>query len=120
MRFKNWAVLPMAGFVLATGILHNHLVKSDPAADAKIPAPPTQIKLWFSEKPEVAFTSVTLMKSDSTRIATLRAVATDDTMAVAVPLSTTSLLPGDYLVGWRTASGDGHAVRGTFRFSISP
>jgi methionine-rich copper-binding protein CopC len=120
MRIRNWTVLPMAGFLLATGMLHNHLVKSDPAADAKIPAPPTAIKLWFAEKPEVAFTSITLMKSDSSRIATLRAVATDDTMAVSIPLGATTLVPGDYLVGWRTASRDGHAVRGTFRFSISP
>jgi methionine-rich copper-binding protein CopC len=120
MRVRNWTVVPVAGFVLATGLLHNHLVKSDPAADAKVAASPAQIKLWFAEKPEIAFTSITLMKSDSTRIATLRGVATDDTMAVAIPLGTTSLAPGDYLVGWRTASGDGHAVRGTFRFSISP
>jgi methionine-rich copper-binding protein CopC len=120
MRVRNWAIAPLAGFVLATGLLHNHLVKSDPAAGAKLAAAPTQIKLWFSEKPEVPFTSITLMKGDSTRIATLRAVATDDSMAVSIPLGATSLLPGDYLVGWRTASGDGHAVRGTFRFSISP
>jgi methionine-rich copper-binding protein CopC len=121
MRIRNWTALPaMAGLVFGTGMLHNHLVKSDPAADAKVAASPAQIKLWFAEKPEIPFTSITLMKSDSTRIATLRAVATDDTMAVAIPLGTTTLAPGDYLVGWRSASSDGHAIRGTFRFSISP
>jgi methionine-rich copper-binding protein CopC len=110
----------LAGSALFTGVLHNHLVKSDPAAGATIPQAPTAIRLWFAERPEIAFTSVTLMKGDSTRIATIRAVATDDSMSVAAPLTGPPLPPGDYLVGWRTASTDGHAVRGTFGFSISP
>jgi methionine-rich copper-binding protein CopC len=69
--------------------------------------------------PEIPFTSVTLMQADSTKIATIKAVATDDSMAAAAPLST-SLPPGKYLVGWRTASSDGHAIRGMFEFSIAP
>ncbi len=110
----------LAATVLLTGMVHNHLVKSTPGAGDTLTAAPVEIKLWFAEKPEVAFSSVTLMKSDSTRIATIRAVATDDSMAVSIPLASTPLAPGEYLVGWRTASGDGHAVRGTFGFSISP
>ncbi len=121
MPIKPGTLLPALGtaFVLSA-LLHNHLVRSTPAAGEKLAAAPAEIRLWFAEKPEVAFSSVTLMKSDSTRIATIRAVATDDSMAVSAPLSTTTLPPGEYLVGWRTASADGHAVRGTFGFSISP
>jgi methionine-rich copper-binding protein CopC len=120
MRPIRRAILPaLCGSALLTGFLHNHLVKSEPAAGARLAQSPREIRLWFAERPEVAFTSVTLMKGDSTRLATIRAVATEDSMAVAIPLAS-PLPPGDYLVGWRSASTDGHAVRGTFGFSISP
>jgi methionine-rich copper-binding protein CopC len=121
MSIKRWKALPaLAAGLILTGMVHNHLVKSVPNSGETLTAAPREIKLWFAEKPEVAFTSVTLMKGDSTRIATIRATGTDDSMAVAIPLDKTPLPAGDYLVGWRTASDDGHAVRGVFRFSISP
>lgn len=116
MRPIRFAILPaLCGSVLFTGLLHNHLVESDPAAGAKVAQSPKEIRLWFAERPEVAFTSATLIKGDSTRIATIPAVATNDSMAAAIPL-TSPLPPGDYLVGWRSASTEGPAARGTFGF----
>ena len=110
-----------AAAVLVSGMVHNHLVKSVPAEGEQLAAAPKEIRLWFAERPEIAFTSVTLMQADSTRIATIKAVATVDSMAAAVPLSLPAPLPpGKYLVAWRTASSDGHAIRGVFGFSISP
>lgn len=112
--------IPLAvATVLLSGMVHNHLVKSFPTNGERLAAAPKEVRLWFNERPEVSFTSVTLMQADSTKIATIRAVATDDSMAVVAPL-TTPLRPGKYLVGWRTASSDGHAIRGMFEFSISP
>jgi methionine-rich copper-binding protein CopC len=108
-----------AAAVLGTGMLHNHLVKSSPADGEHLTVAPKEIRLWFNERPEIPFTSITLMQGDSTKIATIKAVATADSMAAAVPL-TAPLVPGKYLVAWRTASGDGHAIRGVFGFSISP
>jgi len=108
-----------AAAVLGTGMLHNHLVKSSPADGERLTVAPKEVRLWFNERPEIPFTSITLMQGDSTKIATIKAVATADSMAAAVPL-TTPLVPGKYLVAWRTASGDGHAIRGVFGFSISP
>jgi len=105
--------------LLATGMRHNHLVKSAPGQGQELATAPTEIRLWFSERPEVAFTSVTLMQGDSTRIATIKAVATDDSLAVSIPLAM-PLPAGKYLVGWRTASKDGHAIRGVLGFSIAP
>ena len=108
-----------ATVTLGTGMLHNHLVKSSPGKDEQLSSAPKEVRLWFSERPEVAFTSVTLMQEDSTRIATVKAVATTDSLVVAAPL-TMALPPGKYLVGWRTASRDGHAIRGVFGFTIAP
>jgi methionine-rich copper-binding protein CopC len=80
---------------------------------------PAEVRLWFNERPEIPFTSVTLLTADSTKIMTIKAVKTDDSMAVAAPLGT-ALKPGSYLVTWRTAGSDGHAIRGTYGFSIAP
>jgi len=102
-------------------LVHNHLVKSSPSEGDSLRAAPVEIKLWFSERPEVAFTSATLIRgnADSTRIGPLKAAATDDTLAVKVAVPAT-LEPGTYVVAWRTASRDGHAIRGRFRFTVAP
>jgi methionine-rich copper-binding protein CopC len=105
--------------LLVTGMVHNHLVKSSPADGEQVHAAPKEIRLWFNERPEIAFTSVTLLQSDSTKIATIKAVATMDSMAASIPLQA-PLPAGKYLVAWRTASSDGHAIRGSFGFSIAP
>jgi methionine-rich copper-binding protein CopC len=105
--------------VLGTGMFHNHLVKSLPAAGDTLAASPKEVRLWFNEKPAIRFTSVTLLTADSTKIVTIKAVATEDSMAAAAPLPT-PLAPGTYLITWRTAGIDGHAIRGTYRFSIAP
>ena len=68
---------------------------------------------------EIPFTSVTILRADSTKVATIKAVATNDSMAASAPLPA-PLPAGSYLVVWRTASRDGHAIRGTFGFSITP
>ena len=108
-----------AGTALLTGMIHNHLVKSTPTAGEKLTASPAEIRLWFNERPEIPFTSVTILRADSTRIATIKAVATTDSMAISAPLPQ-PLPAGSYLITWRTASRDGHAIRGTYGFSIAP
>lgn len=117
---KGLRILSLAAAVtLVTGMVHNHLVKSAPSQGERLAAAPKEIRLWFNERPEIPFTSVTLMKADSTKIATIKAVATSDSMAASAPLLT-PLPPGKYLVAWRTASSDGHAIRGVYGFSITP
>jgi methionine-rich copper-binding protein CopC len=105
--------------LLATAMVHNHLVKSSPADGEQVHAAPKEIRLWFNERPEIPFTSVTLMRSDSTKIAIIKATATTDSMVAALPVQA-ELPAGKYLVAWRTASSDGHAIRGIFGFSITP
>ena len=110
------------GALVALGtaaMFHNHLVKSSPMAGESVPASPAEIRLWFNERPEIPFTSVTLLTADSTKIVTIKAVKTTDSMAVVAPL-VNPLKPGTYLVTWRTAGTDGHAIRGTYRFTIAP
>lgn len=117
-RLPKYAALGAVA-VLGTAMFHNHLVKSAPTAGETLGAAPKEIRLWFNERPEIPFTSATLLNADSSKIATIKATATEDSMAVAIPV-TTELKAGSYLITWRTASRDGHAIRGTFGFTIAP
>ncbi len=96
---------------------HNHLTKSTPAVDEQLAASPKAIRLWFAEKVDAKFSSITLMRADSTKIETPKPTATDDPKSIATDVPT-ALPSGKYLIRWRTAGDDGHAVRGTFSFSV--
>lgn len=117
---KTRYLLLAAPFLLGmAGAVHNHLVKSAPEKDQQLTAVPTEVRLWFSERPELNFTSVTLLRADSSRVPVSKVRPTDDTLSVAADIAA-GLPPGHYTVAWRTASRDGHAIRGRFGFTIAP
>ena len=97
---------------------HAHLRRSEPAANERLTSSPPAIRLWYSERPELAFTRVRLRAADSSEI-TLGAIArmTDDPMGVTVPIAR-PLAVGKYTVLWRTAAADGHASSGSFGFEL--
>jgi copper transport protein len=99
-------------------LAHAHLERSEPSSRDRLTAPPTAIRLWFSERPELGFTRVRLLAADSSEIA-LGAVArmTGEPMGVSLPIPTT-LPAGTYTVLWRTAAADGHATTGSYRFDV--
>lgn len=96
---------------------HAHLKRSDPAAGARV-APPTVIRLWFTEAPELVETRVTLVDSAGT-VVPLGAVErdADGPLALRVRLPA-PLAPGSYRVRWSTAAADGHPSNGSFAFAI--
>ena len=106
--------------VLTTGFaMHLRLVKSVPASGQLVTEKPTEIRLWFSQKPEVGLTVVRLLREDSTALEIGKVVATEDSLSVRVPLDK-ALVPGAYIVTWRSVSKDGHAVRGSYNFTMIP
>ena len=120
-------VVRRAGLIATLAILslplalwaHAHLRRSEPSANERLASSPSAIRLWFSERPELAFTRVRLRGADSSEIAlgTL-ARMTDDPMGVTLPI-TTPLAAGKYTVLWRTAAADGHASSGSFGFELT-
>jgi copper transport protein len=108
-----------AAAVLATPALlfaHARLVRSSPAANDSLAVAPTSLSLWFSEKPELRFTSIQLLDAAgaSTPLGQPTSIAEN-----GVSLSITrSLGSGTYSVAWRTAASDGHATNGKFSFRV--
>lgn len=106
-------------FVLLTvreAIAHAHLKRSSPSAKEQLSAPPRSIQLWFSETPQVPFTTVKLIGAGGAEVAVGPIVAGSE-MSVSVDVRG-ELAPGDYAVVWQTGAADGHPSRGRFSFTV--
>lgn len=110
----------LVSFTLAVPVsglaMHNHLTKSTPAAEETVTSP-REIRLWFAEKVQPQFSSIALLMADSSKIEIGKAHGTDDPLSIAADIGK-PLAAGKYIVTWRTAGDDGHAVRGKFAFTV--
>lgn len=99
-------------------VRHLSLRSSAPANRATVESP-TEIRLWFSERPQARTTSVTLIGPSGSPVG-LGAVAADaDDERVYFARPEAALVPGAYRVSWRTMAQDGHAIRGEFTFTVA-
>ena len=121
MRQTTIRIVAVAALVLLTGAfaLHLRLVKSAPRDGEVVTGLPTEIRLWFSQKPDVGLTTIRLLGEDSSAVEVGKVIRTADSLSVKAPLPA-ALPPGTYLVSWRTMSKDGHVVRGTYHFNVVP
>ena len=106
--------------LLGTGaaFFHTHLKTSFPKADEVVGQAPAEITLTFSARPELPLTRIGLFTADSTPLKLDRVRPGRDTLTVAAKV--VSPIPaGSYIVTWRTASRDGHIVRGSYHFGYS-
>lgn len=104
----------------ADAMRHLRLLRSFPAKDTVLAASPDSIRLWLSEPPELATTTVTLRSSAGRAVALGKLTgrkAKGSPVSAAVP---GVLAPGQYRVAWRTMSRDGHVVRDSFPFRVRP
>jgi copper transport protein len=97
---------------------HAHLERSDPAAGARLSVAPAAIRLWFSEAPELALSTVTLLDALGARVALAAAEqGPDGPRSVRYAIAGT-LAPGLYRVRWRAVPADGHPSSGSFVFRV--
>lgn len=97
--------------------MHLQLTRSAPADGATVSAAPEEIRLWFSQKPEHAVSMIRL-QGPGGEVELGEVQAGDENTLFAALVG--SLEPGDYTVHWRTSSGDGHPIRGSFAFTLTP
>jgi hypothetical protein len=97
---------------------HLGLKRSEPAKDAIVTKAPTAITLWFTERPELAVTTISLLDANSAKVvlAPPRLDVADGATVIADVKG--GLPPGVYRVQWKTSSHDGHPVRGEFAFTV--
>lgn len=97
---------------------HAHLKRSEPAAGSRITGSPQWIRLWFTERPELSLTVVSIKDANGNVFALASPeVDRSDPLLISVRVAQ-PLPPGRYTIAWRTAASDGHPSRGTFSFVI--
>jgi copper transport protein len=101
----------------ATALAHGGLKSSAPSREELVTKTLREVRLEFSEKPELAFTTVRIIGSGGGAVDLGQHTLTGNTLVV--PLGTI-LSPGRYTVKWKTAGRDGHPVSGEFSFSVAP
>lgn len=98
--------------------LHLSLRGSVPAADSTLTEAPTEVRLIFSEEPQISGTRVRLVDSSEELVATSEATADEDDAREVYIRANAPLADGTYSVIWRTIAQDGHAQNGTFEFTV--
>ncbi len=99
---------------------HGRLKSSTPAAGAHLGAVPRELRLDFSESPELTFTIVQLAGPDGRAVllGPLR-YAADSRRSIVTALGG-PMIAGIYTVTWQMAGDDGHPVRGKYDFVVAP
>jgi methionine-rich copper-binding protein CopC len=100
---------------------HLKLIRSEPLANAHLSASPTDVKLWFTQRPELTVTSIKV-KSGTGAAAVERALAPlSRAPAANSPITApigAALSNGHYEIVWRTMARDGHVLNGVIPFDV--
>jgi copper resistance protein C len=96
---------------------HAQLEKATPAVGGTV-APPSEIRLEFSEGVEPKFTGVTLTSASGASVPVGPAKTESGNAAVLIVRIGKALPPGAYTVRWHAVSVDTHHTQGTFEFTV--
>jgi hypothetical protein len=102
--------------VLATGAAQAHafLDHAEPRVGNKVASPPHEVTLWFTQKLEPAFSSVTVTNAAGQRVDSGKARVSGNQMSVPLHAGGT----GTYHVNWHVLSVDTHTTEGNFTFEV--
>lgn len=94
---------------------HTGLRRSEPGRGSRLSVPPARIALWFTARPQVAFSKIRLVGPSGEIVLEKIVADTGNGLHANIPHA---LDPGAYSVQWQTASADGHPIRGEFVFAV--
>lgn len=98
---------------------HAFLERAEPRVGSTVRTPPTQVKLWFTERLEPAFSRVQVVDEAGRRVDRADAAVDSENQAL-LRVSLSELAPGGYRVIWRVVSVDTHVTEGAFTFKVAP
>jgi len=113
----------VAGAVCGLGLLagaadaHAWYLRSNPAADARLVRAPAEIRVSFTEPPDLRGSEIQVLAADGRRVDRRDLRATEEPNGLAVGVE--PIGDGGYTVAWSVLSTvDGHTTRGTFVFAV--
>ena len=96
---------------------HANYVRSNPASDARLVKPPTEVRIEFSEPPDPKGSEIQVLDTSGRRHDKGDLAPSGDPNGLRV--SVEPIPDGGYLVAWTTTSAvDGHTTKGAFAFVI--
>jgi hypothetical protein len=98
---------------------HAFLDHATPAVGSAVHGAPAQVKLWFTQQLEPAFSSVRVLDRSGKQV-DKGDPQVDRADAMLLQVSLPQLAPGTYRVAWRVLSVDTHVTEGDFTFDVVP
>ena len=90
---------------------------ADPAVGSTVAAAPAQIRIWFTEALEPAFSAIEVTDAEGHAMGKGKArLDPGDPKLLVLELAT--LPPGTYRVAWHVVSIDTHRTEGDFTFTV--
>ena len=118
-RLAIIVVCVLSGAVLlgGTATAHANYVRSNPASDARLVKPPTEVRIDFSEPPDPKGSDIEVLDTSGKRHDKGDVGPSGDPNGLRVSLE--PIADGGYTVAWTTTSAvDGHTTKGSFAFAI--
>jgi len=98
---------------------HAILVKSQPAKDETVSAPPKQIDLWFNDPVRSQYKALAVIDAEGKRVDN-HDVEQSLTDGSHIHATVGDLPAGTYTVRYRVVSEDTHIVTGKYQFTVKP
>jgi methionine-rich copper-binding protein CopC len=117
MKSINRLTIIVFLFTATSAWAHAFLDHAEPAVGSTVDTPITEIKIWFTEKLEPAFSQIQVMDHHGKPVTQNRATV-DSSDPSLLRISVPALAPGEYKVSWKVMSVDTHMTVGTFSFTI--
>ena len=109
------AIIPFLLLLCATAAdAHAMLERAEPRVGNKVATPPSQVTLWFTQKLESAFSTITVTNAAGQRVDTGKASVNGNQMSIGLRPSGA----GTYHVNWQVLSTDTHRTNGSFTFQV--
>jgi len=96
---------------------HAFLDHAEPRVGSKISASPDEIKIWFTQELEPAFSSIKVFDAGGNEV-DKKDCHQDDKDKKLLKVSVPTLSPGEYKVVWQVVSVDTHRTKGDFKFEV--
>ncbi len=115
--YKSFLLTAVVLFAPIVAQAHAFLDHALPKVGSQVSTSPTEVKIWFTEEIEPAFSTLVVQDSSGTQVDKKDAHVDPDNHALFI-VSVPTLAPGTYKVLWSVIAVDTHHTHGSFKFTV--